>query len=223
MVSFLILVDGTIVCDEYSTPARWPRVTFAHTTRIAWCCLFSYFISELRRGGLWVCPQLSSYSWWGGEYNMYCLLTKLYLQLFGRNWCMWAVLLIGQRFSKTSHWCSSYNLSLGSFTMVNSCWWGALSRWRGSWRVFTPPMCMPISFGLGTSTHVCLQSIPDCYIIKQPVSHAWYGCWTIKALVEAEVLYDGFTVSCRCIAAPLIIALGVSLLISNYKTSIKPI
>jgi hypothetical protein len=32
-------------------------------------------------------------------------------------------------------------------------------------------------------------------------------------------------VSCRCIAAPLIIArpLGVSLLISNYKTSIKPI
>ncbi len=46
-------------------------------------------------------------------------------------------------------------------------------------------------FGLGT-THVCLQSINDCYIIKQHGSHAWYGCWTIKALVEAEVLYDGF-------------------------------
>jgi hypothetical protein len=28
----------------------------------------------------------------------------------------------------------------------------------------------------------------DCYIIKRHVSHAWYGCWTIKALVEAEVL-----------------------------------
>ncbi len=44
-------------------------------------------------------------------------------------------------------------------------------------------------------------------------------------LVEAEVLYDGFTVSRGCIAAPLIIArpLGVSLLISNYKTSIKSI
>jgi hypothetical protein len=38
--------------------------------------------------------------------------------------------------------------------------------------------------------------------------------------MEAEVLYDGFTVSHRCIAALLIIArpLGVSLLISNYKT-----
>ncbi len=47
-------------------------------------------------------------------------------------------------------------------------------------------------FGLGTSTHVCSQSINDCYIIKQHGSHAWYGCWTIKALVEAEVLYDGF-------------------------------
>jgi hypothetical protein len=43
-------------------------------------------------------------------------------------------------------------------------------------------------FGLGTSTHVCLLSITDCYIIKRHVSHAWYGCWTIKALVEAEVL-----------------------------------
>ncbi len=80
-------------------------------------------------------------------------------------------------------------------------------------------------FGLGTSTHVCSQSFPDCYTIKRHVSHAWYGCWAIKALAEAEVLYDGFTVSRGCIAAPLIIArpLGVSLSKSNYKTSTKPI
>jgi hypothetical protein len=48
------------------------------------------------------------------------------------------------------------------------------------------------SFGLGTSTHVCSQSINDNYFIKHHGSHAWYGCWTIKPLVEAEVLYDGF-------------------------------
>jgi hypothetical protein len=79
--------------------------------------------------------------------------------------------------------------------------------------------------GLGTSTHVYFRSIDDRYIIKQHGSHAWYGCWTIKALVVAEVLYDGFTVSHGCIAAPLIIVrpLGVSLFITNYKTSIKPI
>ncbi len=65
------IADGTIVYDEYSTPARWSRVTLAYTFRIAWCCLFSYFISELRRDGLWACPQLSSYSWWCCEYNMY--------------------------------------------------------------------------------------------------------------------------------------------------------
>jgi hypothetical protein len=47
-------------------------------------------------------------------------------------------------------------------------------------------------FGLGASTHVCSQSINDSYIIKQHGSHTWYECWTIKALVEAEVLYDGF-------------------------------
>ncbi len=156
---------------------------------------------------------------------MYRFLTKLYLQLFWRRWCMWAILLIDQCFSRASHRCSSYNLSLGSFNIVDLCLWDALSRWRSSWRVFTPPMCMPISFGLGTSTNVCSQSIPDCYIIKRYVSHAWYGCWTIKALVESEVLYDGFTVSRGCIAAPLIIVrpLDVSLSISNYKTSIKPI
>jgi hypothetical protein len=62
-------------------------------------------------------------------------------------------------------------------------------------------------------------------IIISSSSMEAYGCWTIKALVEAEVLYDGFTVSHGYIAAPLIIArpLGVSLLINNYKTSIKPI
>ncbi len=87
MVSFLILADGTIFYDEYSTPVSWSRVTFVHTARITWCCLFSYFISELRRGGLWACPQLSSYSWWGCEYNMYRLMTKLYL------WLIWEKLM----------------------------------------------------------------------------------------------------------------------------------
>ncbi len=44
-------------------------------------------------------------------------------------------------------------------------------------------------FGLGTATHVCPWSITDRYIIKRHVSHAW--CWfqTIKALIEAEVLW----------------------------------
>jgi hypothetical protein len=56
-------------------------------------------------------------------------------------------------------------------------------------------------------------------------SHAWYGCWAIKDLVEADEVYDGFTVCCGGLAAPMIIAspLGVALLISNYKTSIKPV
>jgi hypothetical protein len=30
--------------------------------------------------------------------------------------------------------------------------------------------------------------ISDRYIIKWHISHVWYGCWTIKALVDAEVL-----------------------------------
>jgi hypothetical protein len=48
--------------------------------------------------------------------------------------------------------------------------------------------------------------ISDCYNIKWYVSHVWCGCWTIKALVGAEVLCDGFSLSFGGIAAPLIIA-----------------
>jgi hypothetical protein len=48
--------------------------------------------------------------------------------------------------------------------------------------------------------------ISDCYVIKLHVSHVWYGCWTIKALEEAEMLCDGFSASHGGIAAPPIIA-----------------
>ncbi len=102
---------------------------------------------------------------------------------------MWAILLIGQCFSRASCRCSSYNYSLGSFYMVDLCLRDVKSRWRGSWRVITSPMCMPNVFGFGTSNHVCSWSIIDCFIIKRHVSHAWCWFWTIKALVEAEVLW----------------------------------
>ncbi len=61
------------------------------------------------------------------------------------------------------------------------------------------------------------------------VSQAWYGCWTIKAKalleVEAGVLYDGFTVSRRGMAAPLIIARSLRCLkkFNNFKICIKPV
>jgi hypothetical protein len=108
--------------------------------------------------------------------------------------------------------------------MVYLCFMGCIVKMTLLLESFDSSIVHANFFGLGTSTHVCSQSINDRYIIKQHGSHYWYGFWTIKALVEAEVLYDGFTVSCRCIAL-LIIGrpLGVSLLISNHTTSIKPI
>ncbi len=135
MVSFLILADGTIVYDEYSTHVRWSRVMLVHTTRIAWCCLISYFISELRKGGLGACPQLSSYSWWGCEYNMYRLFDVCELY----SWP-------ARVFRRASRRCSSLNLSVGSLTWLTYALWDALSRWHRSWRVLTPSMCMPIFF-----------------------------------------------------------------------------
>ncbi len=129
---------------------------------------------------------------------------------------MWAILLAGQGLCRASRRCSSFDLSLGSFVMVDLCLWDAFSRWRCSWRVHSHPMWKSIllDWALQLMYDVCVWSILDRYIIKWHGGHAWYGCWTIKALVEAEV-YDGFTVSFRGIAAPLIIArpLGVSILL----------
>ncbi len=92
-------------------------------------------------------------------------------------------------FSRASRRCSTYNLSLGYFDMVDLCLWDALSRWRSSWRVFTCPMCMPIIFWTGHINSCMSWSITDCYIIKWHVPHAWYWFWTIKALVAAVVLW----------------------------------
>ncbi len=93
-------------------------------------------------------------------------------------------------FSRASCRCSSYNLSLGSFGMVDLCLWDALSRWRSSWRVFyLSNVHAKFSFWLGTSTHVCSWSITYRYIIKRQASPTWYWFWTIKALVEAMVLW----------------------------------
>ncbi len=130
MVPFLILADGTIVYDEYSTPVGWSRVMLAHTARICWCCLFSYYISELRRGGLWACPQPSSYSWWGCEYNMYhCWQYYTFNFLIEVDvWELyyWPAMV----FSRSSRRCTSFDLSLGSFDMIDLCLWDAQSRWR---------------------------------------------------------------------------------------------
>ena len=102
---------------------------------------------------------------------------------------MWAILLIGQCFSRASRRCSS----------IICCWvllsWlpynahGMLCQDDVAPGEFLLGQCAcQLFFGLCTSTHVCSWSITDRYIIKRHVSHAWYWYWTIKALVEAVVL-----------------------------------
>jgi hypothetical protein len=62
--------------------------------------------------------------------------------------------------------------------------------------------------GLGISTHVHddHQYMGSDLVIKSHDSYSWYHFWTIKALVEAVVLNDGFSVICRGMVAPLILA-----------------
>ncbi len=100
--------NGTTIYDEYSTPVWWSRVMLAqHTARICWCCLFSYFISELSRGGLWACPQLSSYSWWRWEYNMYRCWQNYTFNFFGEVDVCELYYWPARVFSRASWRCSS--------------------------------------------------------------------------------------------------------------------
>ncbi len=84
-------------------------------------------------------------------------------------------------------------------SIFNNCLWVL---WHG-WLLLM--WCsVKIMLLLESFTYLMCMSIPICriwqsfmiirdhYIIKWHVSHAWYGCWTIKALLEAEVSCDGF-------------------------------
>ncbi len=155
---------------------------------------------------------------------MYHLLTKLPSTFLGKVDVCELYYWLARCFSRASHRCSTITCHWVFLTWLIYAY-GMLCQDDAAPGEVLLLQCTCQFIWLGTSTHVCSWSITDCYIIRRHGSHAWYGCWTIKALVEAEVLYDGFTVSSRCIAAPLIITrpLGFSLLISNYKTSIKPI
>jgi hypothetical protein len=144
-------------------------------------------------------------------------MTKLYLQLLGEVYVCELYYWPARVFSKASWRWSSFNLSLDSLTWLTYAY-GMRCQDDVTPGEFLLIQCACQFLGLGTSTYVCSWSITDCYIIKWCGSHAWYG-WTIKAMVEAKVLYDGFTVSCRGIIAPLIIArpLDVSILLMNIR------
>ncbi len=92
-------------------------------------------------------------------------------------------------FSRASWRCSSFNFSLGSLTWLTYAYGMNCQDDVAPAEFWLIQCACQLFFGLGTSTHVCLWSITYCYIIKRHGSHTWYGCWTIKALVEAEVLW----------------------------------
>ncbi len=78
-----------------------------------------------------------------------------------------------------------------------------------SWGVLLSIVLYPhLLLGSSNSTHRHIWSpiYGIWFVIKRHDSYSWYRFWTIKALVEAVALNDGFSVICRGMVAPLIIA-----------------
>jgi hypothetical protein len=138
---------------------------------------------------LWACPQLISYSWWGCEYNMYCCWQNYTFKFMGKA-----------EVCELYYWLASVSVGHPAGALAIICLWVLLTWFTYAYWMLCQDGVAPgelllvqcawqLFFGLGTSTHVCSWSITDCYIIKRHVSPAWYWFWTIKALVEAMVLW----------------------------------
>jgi hypothetical protein len=171
--------------DAYSTAARWSRVTFCIYPGLPGVACSP--ILSVSFEGMGCAPVLNLSATPDEAVSIICtIVDKTYFKLLGESWCMWAILLIGQCFSRASCRCSSYNLLLGSFNMVDLCLWDALSRWHNSWRVFTPLMCIPIVLDWA---HQLMYLHDQLLIVISSSSMLAMLFWTIKALVEAEVLW----------------------------------
>ncbi len=156
---------------------------------------------------------------------MYHLLTKLYSQLFWGKVDVCELYYWPARvFSRASRRCSSLNLSVGSLTWLTYAPWDVLSRWHCSCRVST----------LQCAYHFFDWALQLIYVHNQflivissssMLAMLGMAAGSSKLWKQLRCYMMAFTVSCGCIAAPLIIArpVGVSLLTNNYKTSIKPI
>jgi hypothetical protein len=138
---------------------------------------------------LWACTQLRSYSWWGCEYYMYHCRQKYTSNFMGKvDVC------------ELYYWSASVLVGHPAGALAIICLWVLLTWLTYAYGMLCQDDVAPgefllvqcacqLFFGLGTSTHVCSWSITDRYIIKWHVCHAWYWFWTIKALVEAVVLW----------------------------------
>ncbi len=142
-------------------------------TRIIWCCLFSYFISEFQRDGLWACPQLIGYSWWGCEYNMHLCWQNYTFNFWGKLMYV----------SYSTDWPGfSVGHPVGALSII--CLWVLWHSWLTLAGCFvkmtlllkrsTCPMYMPIPIcRIRKFTSYLFMIISDRYIIKRHVSHAW--------------------------------------------------
>ena len=155
-----LLANGTIKrCILYTNKVTKGNANLFN--RISWCCLFSYFISELWGDGLWACTQLRSYSWWGCEYYMYHCRQKYTSNFMGKvDVCelyYWsASVLVGHPAGALAIICLWALLTWLTYAYGMLCQDGIAPGefllyqyafqlfWTGhiSWRVFTLPMCM---------------------------------------------------------------------------------
>jgi hypothetical protein len=134
--------------DAYSTPIRWSRVMLSYLPgSVGVACSPILSVSN---EGMGCEPVLNLAATPAEAVSLICTIVDktILLTLWRKLMCV-SYTTDRPVFSRESHRCSSYNLSLGSFDMVNLRLWDALSRWRSSWRGFTLPMCMSIIFWTG--------------------------------------------------------------------------
>ncbi len=154
-------------------------------TRISWCCLFSYFISELRRDGLWGmgCEPAIHLSAPPDEAVsiIFIFAYKTKLSTFGKVAVGELYYWLASSFSRASCRCFSYNLSLGSLTYLTYAY-GMLTR-QNAWEVGIDPM------STRTTYSNCMRSgrnHPGSWCNNAPMGWNWHlASWHTKVWPEA--------------------------------------
>jgi hypothetical protein len=170
--------------DAYSTPIRWSRAMLSYlpgSVGVACSPILSVSFE-----GMGCEPILNLAATSDEAVIIMCTVVNKTILLTSWGKLMYVSYTTDRPvFSRASCRCSSYDLSLDSFDMVDLRLWDACQYDVAPGKFLLVQCACQLSFGLGTSTHLCSWSITDHYIIKWHVSHAWYRCWTIRALVEA--------------------------------------
>ncbi len=155
---------------------------------------------------------------------MYHLLTKLYFQFTGKKLMYLSYTTVGHGLQQGIPQVLQLKFVCGFFNMVDLCSMRCVVKRHHSWRISTLQCACQFLIGLGTSTHVCSQSILIVISSSGMFAMLSIGAGPSKLWQKLRCNMMFFYCESRVHSSAVDHSQTLVLLLtSNYKTSIIPI